>query len=288
MGTRYPPHPLTDWPPLIVNAALTGVGTTRAQAPSVPFGPEQCAEDAAACFAAGARIVHLHARDAAGVPRLGRDAYAPLFDAVRGACRDVITCTTTTGRACGTFAERIEPLALGPDLASLTLGPVDFGTQISGNSLRDVEELARAMRDAGVRPEFEVFHSGMLHTLHRLADRGLVDPPFSVNLLLGFPNGASADLRSLSALVDALPEQSVWAAAGRGAFQRPVAALAAAAGGGVRTGLEDNPFVDHVTREPTDNPTLVAEAVGFGTRLGRGIPEPAELRALLGLGGHVR
>jgi len=59
--------------------------------------------------------------------------------------------------------------------------------------------------------------------------------------------------------------------------------LAAAAGGGIRTGLEDNPFSDHLTRAPATNAGLVAEAAGFASALGRPLADSAQTRELLGL-----
>jgi uncharacterized protein (DUF849 family) len=104
-----------------------------------------------------------------------------------------------------------------------------------------------------------------------------------INLLLGFPNSASADARALVALVDALPAGAIWAAGGLGAFQRPMNALAVAMGGHVRTGLEDNPHLDHGTRAPATNGALVARVVAQAAAAGRAVATPAEARALLGL-----
>lgn len=283
----YPAHPLTPYPPLVVNAALTGMVATRERVPHVPLSPEEIVADAERCFAAGATILHLHARDADGRPDWRREAYAELVPEIRRRCPEVIVCVTTSGRDVPEVERRGDVLGLDgearPDMASLTLGSLNFHTGPSVTAIATAEALAQRMLDAGIRPELELFDVGMAHLAHRLLDRGLLEPPLYANLLLGFPNGAPADARSLVALVSALPPGCVWAAAGLGAFQLPANALAVAAGGHVRTGLEDNPYVDHECREPATNAALVERAVGLAEATGRRVATPGEARRLLDL-----
>jgi uncharacterized protein (DUF849 family) len=282
----YPSFPVTEWPPLLVNVALNGVVTTREQSAHVPLTDEEVARDAAACFTAGARIFHLHARGRDGRATHGRDVYRSLVEAVREHVPEAIICVTTSGRAAPDIKSRAAALDTGkcrPELASLTLGSVNFPSGASVNDIATIEELARAMQAHGVRPELEVFDLGMVTMIHRLLDKGLIEPPLYVNLMLGFPNSASADARSAVDLISRLPVGTVWSLAGLGAFQRPMAALAAAMGGGIRTGLEDNPYRDHRTRVAASNPAAVAEAAAFGAALGRECATPDQVRGALGL-----
>lgn len=283
----YPAFPLTPYPPLLVNAALTGMVPVRARVPHVPVTAQQIADDAERCFVAGATIVHLHARDADERPDWRRDTYAEVIPEIRRRCPGIVVCATTSGRDEPDVDRRGDVLTLTgearPDMASLTLGSLNFRTGASVTSIATVEELARRMRDAGIAPELEVFDLGMAHLAHRLAERGLLPARPYANLLLGFSNSAPADARSLVALVDALPAGTAWAAAGFGAFQGPANALAVAMGGHVRTGLEDNPYLDHVTRTPATNAELVARAVAHAAALGRPVATPAEARRRLGL-----
>lgn len=101
--------------------------------------------------------------------------------------------------------------------------------------------------------------------------------------MLGFPNSAPADARSLAALIDALPDGTTWAAAGLGAFQAPANALAVAIGGHVRTGLEDNPWLDAAGTQPASNARLIERVVTLASAVGRRIATPDETRAILGL-----
>jgi uncharacterized protein (DUF849 family) len=283
----YPAHPRTPYPPLVVNVALTGLTTTRERVPHVPLTTTEIAEDAGRCFEAGARVVHLHARHADGTPDHRRETYAELIAAVRARCPEMIVCVTTSGRFEADIERRAHVLSLTgderPDLASLTLGSLNFHSGPSVNDLEVVEELARRMAAAGIRPELEVFDLGMAHLAQRLVAAGALETPLYANLMLGFVNSAPADAASLVALLHALPAGSTWAAGGFGAYQLPANGLAVVVGGHVRTGLEDNPYLDWGTREPTTNAAMVARCVEIARLAGRRPATSAEVREWLDL-----
>ena len=283
----YPAHPRTPYAPLIVNAALTGMVAQRERVPNVPLTAGEIADDAERCFAAGATIVHLHARDDEARPDWRREAYAELIPDIRSRCPQIVVCATTSGRAVNDADRRGDVLLLDrdarPDMASLTLGSLNFRTGPSLNAIETVETLAARMAERGIQPELEVFDLGMAHLAHRLVARELLVPPLYANLMLGFPNSAPADARSLVALVDALPAGTTWAAAGLGAFQAPANALAVAMGGHVRVGLEDNPWLDGPGRDPATNVQLVERATAMAAAVGRPLATPAQTRAILGL-----
>ena len=287
MLTPYPAHPLTPYPPLIINAALTGIVSQRERVPRLPVTCAQIADDADACWQAGATIVHLHVRDADGNPAWRRGAYAELIVEIRRRCPEIVICATTSGRLVSDLACRADVLLLDgdarPDLASLTLGSINFATGASINEIAAIEDLAARMLSAGVVPELEIFDLGMAHLAHRLQARGLLPTALYANLMLGFANGAAADARSLVALVDALPPQTTWSVGGFGAYQQVTNALAIAAGGHARTGLEDNPYLDHRDRTPAANEELVARAAAQAAAVGRPVATCAQARALLGL-----
>jgi 3-keto-5-aminohexanoate cleavage enzyme len=284
----HPAHPLTPFAPAVINVALTGMTGRRDRVPHLPVTAEQIADDAQACFRAGATVLHVHARDADEQPDWRRAAYAELIPELRRRCPGVVVCATTSGRDVAEVDKRGDVLELDgdarPDMASLTLGSLNFHTGPSVNAIATIEALATRMRDRGIVPELEVFDLGMAHLAHRLRRAGLLGEAGSyANLMLGFHNGAPADARTLVALVGALPPRTTWAAAGLGAFQTVANALALAMGGHVRTGLEDNPHLDHVSRAPATNALLVGRAVAQAEAVGRTVATPAEARALLGL-----
>jgi uncharacterized protein (DUF849 family) len=273
--------------PLIINLAPTGVRPTKAQNPAVPLTHDEIVTDADAAVGLGASMVHLHVRDAAGAPVCDAEAMGDAIAAIRARRPHAVLVATTTGRAGGGLEDRLAPLFLEgrrkPDMASLTLSSLNFTNGASVNSPETVEALARTMRDRGVRPELEAFDLGMVNMAKVLIRKGLVEPPYYFNILLGNVATAQANLLHLAVLVADLPEGSIWSVAGVGNAQPGMIALGAAAADGVRVGLEDNLWLDEARAEPATNADLVRRAVRLAEAAGRGVATTAEVRARLGL-----
>ena len=273
--------------PLVINLAPTGMVPTKTDNPHLPVTPDEIATDAARCVSAGASIVHLHARDEDGVPTHRREVYADLVAKVKEQCGDVIVCVSTSGRRVSEFEQRAEVLDLAgdlaPDLASLTLGSLNFPKQASLNDPAMIERLAERMRERGIVPELEVFDLGMVDYARYLLERGVLEPPLIFNILLGNLGTLAATPFNLATLVQSLPTGAAWATAGIGRFQLPLNALGVVTGGNVRVGLEDNLWLDAEKTQPADNLSLVERVVGIAGAIGREIAAPAQARALLGL-----
>lgn len=280
-------HPLAPYPPLIINVCLTGMIPTRAQTPHVPLSVDEIIADAVAVCDAGARIVHLHARDAAGLPTPDPALYEKIITGIRRERPQLICAATTSGRNWADFERRSAVLYLDadarPDMASLTLGSLNFLTNPSTNSIEMVERLALAMKDQGVKPEIEVFDLGMINLARYLERNGLVEGRKYFNLLLGNLNTAPATLGNLATLVAALPADSLWGAAGLGQFQLPMNAAAIIAGGHVRVGIEDSIHYDHAHTQLATNRELVERVVRLAGELQRPIATSVEARAMCGL-----
>lgn len=273
--------------PLVINAALTGMVPRRSEQLAVPEQPDEIARDAAACMAAGASNLHLHARDLAGEPAVARDIYADIIRRVRALSPDVVICVSTSGRLHKAFEQRADVLGLEgdlrPDLASLTLGSLNFPKQASVNEPAMIVRLAEAMNERGIVPELEVFDLGMLDYAHYLIGRGVLKPPFVFNLLLGSLGTLGPSAENLAMLVRRLPADSHWQAAGIGRAQWPMNALGVTMGGHVRTGLEDNLYMDPGKTDPATNPRLVSRVAALARALGRPVATAAETRRLMGL-----
>lgn len=282
-----PPHPLTPYPPLIINACLTGMIPRKADAPHVPVTHDEIVADALACVEAGATILHLHARDENEDPTPEPEAYARLFEAIREEAPQVVLCATTSGRTWSEFDKRSAVLELEgsarPDMASLTLSSLNFPRQASVNEPEMVSRLATRMKERGIKPELEVFDAGMINALKVLASRGVIEPPFYVNILLGSVYSAQGRIHDLAYLESLLPQRCVWAGAGIGAFQLPVNTAAIVMGGHVRVGLEDNTWYDAARTRQATNLELVERVVRIADELGRRVATPDETRQLLGV-----
>ncbi len=272
---------------LIVNLCPTGMVPTKADNPHLPVTPHEVASDVRRCADAGASIVHIHPRDEAGRPTQDPARAAEYIRAARNQTPEIVICITTSGRAQPELAGRVKVVELEgdarPEMASLTLGSLNFPNQPSINAPQTIDGLARAMQERGVVPEWEIFDFGMLDYALYLRDRGLLTGPVYANLLLGSLGSLAATPLNLALLVERLPKGSTWAAAGIGRYQFAMNRLAIAMGGGVRVGLEDNLWFDHSRTDAASNPRLVERLVTIGRAMGREPATPAQVRERLGI-----
>ncbi|WP_457599021.1 GNAT family N-acetyltransferase [Hydrogenimonas sp.] len=283
----YDPSPLHPYEPLIINVCLTGMTPTKMVNPHVPLSVDEIVEQAIRVCDLGASIVHLHARDEQGVPTPDARYYEKIITAIRREREDLVCCVTTSGRNWSDFERRAEVLYLTgdakPDMASLTLGSLNFLTGASVNPITTIERLAMTMKERKIKPELEIFDSGMVNLAKYLERHEIIGGRKYFNILLGNINTAPATIGSLAQLADALPADSLWAAAGLGGFQLPMNAAAIAAGGHVRVGLEDNLFYDYEKEEPATNEMLVERVVEMARLLQRPIATPKKAREMLEL-----
>lgn len=274
--------------PLIINLAPTGMVPTRAQSPHVPLSPQEIAADVARCAVLGVSMVHLHARDGNGQPSDDAAIYAETIAAIRAVAPELVIVTSTSGRLVQDVERRASTLYLQgkvkPDMASLTLGSMNFSTTASVNPPATILRLAEIMLERGIKPELEVFDLGMVNYAHILIDKGLLQPPYYFNILLGNPATAQATMSHLAAIVGDLPTQSYWSLAGLGRFQARANALGVVLGDGVRVGLEDNLWLDDARTELASNAQCVARVTAQAQALGRSIASARDVRTLLALG----
>src|ERR1035437_9628728 len=264
---------------LIITAALTGAEVTRQQQPVLPISPDEIAIAVEECVKAGAAIVHLHARNADGSPTQDKETYRRIIAAVRARC-DVIIQVSTGGAVGMTAAERIAPVSLKPEMATLSMGTVNFGDDVFMNHPANMEIFLRAMQEHGVKPELEIFDTGMITTVRRWLKKGLLTAPLHFDFVLGVPGGMAGTPEALMYMKSQLPAGCTWTVAGIGAAQLPLGTLAIVLGGHVRVGFEDNIFYrkDELAHS---NAQLVARLARISVELGRALATPDEARAIL-------
>ncbi|MCL6417015.1 3-keto-5-aminohexanoate cleavage protein [Aestuariirhabdus sp. Z084] len=269
---------------VIVNAALTGMVPTRDDNPYIPLSCEEIVADAVRVVGAGASVLHLHIRYENGEPAYEGERFGQLFDAVRKACPGVIISGSTSGRTVTELEKRAEVLDASPDLGSLTMGSLNFPRQASINAPQTIVGLARKMRERGIVPEIELFDLGMVDYTRTLIERGELKGPFYANILLGSLGTLSSGGFNLAMMVNALPSGMIWSGAGIGRYQFEMNCLALAMGGHVRVGLEDNIWMDPLTKQdPASNVRLVERVVGVARSMGREPASCGEVRQLLQL-----
>ncbi|MDN5353113.1 MAG: 3-keto-5-aminohexanoate cleavage enzyme [Clostridiales bacterium] len=266
---------------LIITAALTGAEVTRFQQPSLPILPDEIASDAYECYLAGASIVHIHARDAAGEPTQDIEVYRDIKERIEAAC-PVIFQPSTGGAVWHTPEERLQPVELKPEMATLSCGTCNFGGDVFMNSEAYMEQFASRMLELGVKPELEVFERGMIDNAKKLLKKGLLKAPLHFDFVLGVPGACPGTPEDLLYMVRQLPPDWTWTVAGIGKDELPLAVMAIMLGGHVRVGFEDNVYYKKGVLAES-NAQLVARIVRIAEELGREIATPDEAREILGL-----
>ena len=267
--------------PLIITVAAIGAELSPEQQPNLPITPSEIAADAAACRDAGASIYHLHVRDSDGRPTMDVETYRAARDAIADAT-DLIVQFSSGGAVTDTEDDRIAPLELRPEMATLTTGSVNFGNEVFLNQMSLVSRFYIRMRELGIVPEFEIFEAGMVANAERVyADNG-GDHHRHYDFVLGVPGGMPAWDDSVDFLRSKLPDGATWTATGIGKAHLPVTRATIAAGGHVRTGFEDVRYMEPGVLA-TSNAQLIARVADMGREAGREIATPDRTREILKL-----
>jgi 3-keto-5-aminohexanoate cleavage enzyme len=279
---------------VVVTAALTGALTRREHCPAIPYTPAEIAEEARRSAAAGAAIVHIHARNPDGSPTWSRETFAEIQAEVR--VRTDIIINFSTGAVGIPAEERIAHIReLRPEMAALNMGSMNYAIYserrkafahdlVFANPFSDIRFFLETMNEAGVRPEMECFDSGHIGNTAPLIDMGVLRPPYQFSLVMGVLGGIPGTTRNLVHQVGSLPPESHWQVIGIGLAQWPLLAAAAGLGGNVRVGLEDNFYLE-AGRMARGNGDLVEKAVAMCREQGRETASIAEAREQLGLAG---
>ncbi len=274
---------------VIITAALNGAFVRKENNPNVPEQPDEIARAAAECYDAGAAIVHIHARDEHGMPCGTREKFAEIMAAVRGACSEIIIQFSTGGGSNLTIEERVACLEAKPEMASLNMGTLmrQTGPQAGlpfSNLTRDIEAWAAKMQDLGIKPEMECYSQSMYRDVRNLIDKGLIDPPYYVNLVLGmaYQGAVEASPETLMSMHQFLPDDCYFNTTATRAAQLPLTTMGMVMGGAIRVGLEDNIYYSRgVLAE--GNAQLVERSVRIARELNIEPATPDETRQILGV-----
>jgi 3-keto-5-aminohexanoate cleavage enzyme len=268
---------------LIITAAICGAEVTKEHNPNVPYTIEEIAREAYAAYNAGASIIHLHVRYDDGTPTQNKERFREAIEAIKAKCPDVIIQPSTGGAVGMTSEERLQPIYLNPEMASLDCGTLNFGgDEIFVNTENMIIEFALKMNEVGVKPELEVFDKGMIDTALRLHKKGYIKTPMHFNFVMGVTGGISGEIRDFLFLKESIPEDSTFTATGIGRYEFSVATMAILTGGHVRVGFEDNVYISKGVLARS-NGELVEKVVRIARELGREVATPQEARKILRL-----
>ena len=287
-----------------ITCAVTGAGDTVDRHPEIPVTPQQIAEAAIGAAKAGAAIAHIHVRD----PETGRgsrrvELYSEVMQRIRDSGTDVVINMTAGMGGDLAMGDDESPLPLKndgtdmvgplerlahveelkPEICTLDCGSMNFGegNYVVVNTPDMLRAKARRVQELGVKPELEVFDTGHLWFVKQMVREGLIDGDPMIQLCLGIPYGAPADMNTFMAMVNELPEGAVFSSFAISRLQIPWVAASVLAGGNVRVGLEDNLYLEKGVY--ASNPQLVERAREILERMGVRLLSPADARAKLGL-----
>jgi 3-keto-5-aminohexanoate cleavage enzyme len=271
---------------LVITVALTGNVPTRQMNPNLPVTPAEIAADVKRCRDAGACLFHVHARDADQKPTLDIEVYKASVRAIKASAPDVIIQLSTGARAGRDREARANPVRLLPEMGSFTTGSNNLPGIVYENSPQFIEFLAGVYRETGVKPEIEVFETGMIANALFLQKKGYLQAPLHFDFVLGAPGSMPGTVRNLQFLSESIAAGSTWTVAGIGKAEIPLSAAAIVMGGHVRVGLEDNLYMPDGSL--ASNHLLVEKIVRIAREIGREIATPDEARSILGLGSNQK
>lgn len=247
--------------------------------------PEAVAQQALAAGQAGASIVHLHCRNRHGQLTAQPNDFQQTIDLIMEHS-DLIIQASTGGVSDLTIEQRCVPLEhRGVEMASLNVGSVNLGESVYINRPEDVRWCSEKVVERQIIPEFEVFELGMIHTISVLQQSIPFQQPLLYNIVLGHQGAAPANIPTLMAMRQFIPEDALWGFThyGRSDFSLMAAAVAMGADE-VRIGFEDSHLLSP-GQVAADNAALVTALVDVIETLGRKVASADEARSQLNITG---
>jgi len=241
---------------LVISAALAGAVTTKTNNPNVPYTAEEFGDEAKKCYDAGAAIVHIHARHPEkGNPTHDLDLIKAVLDNIKSKAPDLIINLSTAISSIATDKQRIAPVqTYKPPIASLNTASMNFAVgdyrtgkvgmgagNIFENSFKTISKFAKEMKKAGTKPEMEIYDLGGLYNMLFLNRKeGTFTQPLHFQFVWGVLGGIPFTPRNLALVLDLKPPDATWSVCGVSKQQFQGGLCAAAWGGHIRVGLEDN------------------------------------------------
>jgi uncharacterized protein (DUF849 family) len=286
---------------VIITCAVTGNQTLPSMTPHLPITPEQIADACLGAAEAGAAITHIHVRDVeSGMPSMKIEYYREVVERIRKKNQTLILNLTTgpggrfapseedpkiagPGTLFLTPAKRAEHIALlRPEIATLDLNTMTFGAQVVINTPPNVRKMAKIIRDAGTKPELELFDSGDMLLMHDLIKDGTLKGPHLTSIVLGIKYGFWPTPETVLYARNLLPADAEFTAFAVGKNAFPLVAQSYLAGGHVRVGLEDAIYLE-LGKLAESNAAMVEKARRIVQELGGQAMSATEARAHLGL-----
>lgn len=286
---------------IFITCAVTGNLTTPDQTPHLPITPEEIADACLGAAEAGAAVVHIHVREpGTGKPSMELGYYRDVVERIRARNTQLILNITTGpgGRfvpsadepriaAPGTTLmapeKRVEHIAvLRPEICTIDLNTMNSGKEVVINTPGSARRMAKVMKDAGVKPEVELFDSGDIALMHDLLNDGTLESPVLCSLVMGVRYGFQPSPETVIYARNMLPANAEFTAVGIGKSSFTTVAQSYLSGGHVRVGLEDAVYLSRGQLAPS-NAAMVEKARRMVEDLGAQIATTREAREIIGL-----
>ena len=300
---------------VIITCAVTGGIHTPTMSEHLPVTPAEIATASIEAAEAGASIIHLHARDPEnGKPDPRPETFMQFLPVIKQSTDAVVNISTGGGLGM-TIDERLSAATTAsPEMASLNMGSLNFGIFpmlekysswkhdweapflemtkdfIFPNTFRTIEYALQELGEGhGTRFEFECYDLGHLYNLAYFVDKGMIKPPFFIQMVFGILGGVGADLDNLMhmhTIANKLfgEENYEWSVLAAGRHQMPFATQSAMLGGNLRVGLEDSLYIGPKQLGKA-NADQVRKIRSIVENLGLTVATPTEARERLALKG---
>lgn len=282
---------------VIITAALAGAMTMKEHNPNVPYTPKEFVREAVRAEEAGAALLHLHFRDpTTGMPTSDPSIMEEVVQGIRENTRLLLNLSTGVSIE-SPLEVRKRPIEYHTsELASLNPGTMNFCTvsykdgrivhdKAYLNPLLATLEFGTLMHEKGIKPELECFAISHVHNvLFFFEHYDFLESPLHFSFVFGVMGGIRFNSDTLNSYIHAIPPGSTWQGIGVGPFCFPVAMASAIFGGHIRVGLEDNIYIDPLTKTKSKgNWDQVEKAVQIARTAGREPATPEEARQILSL-----
>lgn len=267
---------------VIITVATTGSVTPKSTNPHIPLTPSEIAEDVYQCWQAGAAACHLHMRDDQGMGTMDVERFEETVRLIRSKCDIVINLTTSGQEGASDETRMAHLIAIKPEMASYDAGTINWMPySVFLNAPQFLAKLGKTMIENNIKPELEIFDSGMIHNTEFFMEHGYILRPPHYQFVLGVLGGAQATVENLLHLRNKLPQDATWSAFGIGKAHIPIMLATIALGGHIRVGLEDNVY--YSKGRLATNVELVSRAARIIGEVDKQVATPDDARAILGL-----
>lgn len=285
MARSSPKSTAEPWAPLIIAVAPNGGRLTKDDHPALPLDAHEIADTAAACADAGAVLLHLHVRGRDGRHSLDADNYGDAITAIRTAVggRMVVQVTSESMGRYSPAEQMAMVRTVRPDAVSLALRELVPDPA----SEAEAAEFFSWLIETQILPQYILYTPAEVHRFAELCHRGMIPlPARNVLYVLGRyggskPSQPQALLPFLAAMSKAELVAASWSVCAFGTRESACALTAAALGGHVRVGFENNLFLPDGTLAP-DNAALVSRAAAGAGVIGRPLADARTARTILG------